>query len=40
MLLAGLSEKELAVRLAAAVLGEWQLIGVDIQVLYRRRNDP
>ena len=34
MSLAGLSEKELAVRLAAAVLGEWQRIGVHIQVRF------
>ena len=31
---AGLCEKELAVRHAAAVLGEWQRIGVDIQVRF------
>ena len=34
MSLAGLCEKELAVRLTAAVLGEWQRIGVDIQVRF------
>jgi hypothetical protein len=34
MSLAGLGKKEVAVRLAAAVLAEWERIGVDIQVRF------